>query len=318
MRLEVLNVSKYRTSARLGDDVPIVLPGAAFGICDGATDARGTVVDGIGAGRLAALTVAAAVTDLAMTPGGRALPGAALLARISERLARRTAPLGLAIPPSTTLAVVFDCGADWRFLAVGDTGMRINGHELLCLDKPVDDISTHARVAIFRTLADTGLAPDATEAAARRAILLGLDLAVEEGVLSRAVAQRIIDATVQATRFEAHRGIVEGFLRGGIKTQHRFGNDPESPLGFDTLNGRLPRRGELIDLTRPKSAVQSIEIFTDGYPQVPATVSVAAWEDAFAQAEAEDVHKIGRYATVKGSTAAEFFDDRTVIVLDGL
>lgn len=87
MKIEVLNVSKYRENPREGDDVPLVLPGAVFGIFDGATDPRGTVVDGIGAGRLAALTVAAAVAELAMEPGGRTLPAGEILARLSDRLA---------------------------------------------------------------------------------------------------------------------------------------------------------------------------------------------------------------------------------------
>lgn len=214
--------------------------------------------------------------------------------------------------------MALDCGENWRFLAVGDTGIRLNGTEVLRYEKPIDGISTHARVSVFKTLARTDRTPDETEMATRRAIMLGLDQAVEEGVLTRQRADEIIDSTVRTLGLDRHRGLVERFLRGGIKTQHEFGNDPEGPLGFDTLNGTLPRRGELLDITRPKSGVRSIEIFTDGYPDIPAAVSVEAWEAAFAKAEAEDVHKIGAFATVKGSTAAEYFDDRTVIVVDRL
>ncbi len=318
MKIEVLNISKYRTTRQVGDDVPVVLPGAVFAICDGATDPRGTVVDGVGAGRLAALTVAAAVVELASDPAARDLPAEEIIARLARQLARRTAPLGLPIPPSTTLAMALDCGDRWRFLALGDTGIRLNGTEVHRYDKPIDDISTHARVAIFRRLAAAGAAPARNEVATRRAILLGLDNAVAEGVLTPEAVRETIDAVVRDLGFGRHRALVETFLRGGIQTQYRFSNDPDSPLGFDTLNGGQPRRGELLDLTRPKAEVKSIEIFTDGYPDIPDTVSAAAWEAAFQRAEAEDIHKIGRFATVKGTTEAEFFDDRTVIVLDGL
>jgi hypothetical protein len=214
--------------------------------------------------------------------------------------------------------MALDCGESWRFLAIGDTGIRLNGTELHRHDKPIDDISTHARVAIFRRLAQAGTDPDRTEAATRRAILLGLDHAVAEGVLSPEALREIVEAAVRDLGFQQHRALVETFLRGGIQTQYRFSNDPDSPLGFDTLNGGVPRRGELLDIARPKTEVRSIEIFTDGYPDIPDAVSAAAWEDAFARAEAEDLHKIGRFATVKGTTAAEYFDDRTVIVMDGL
>lgn len=318
MRLELLNVSKYRTSSRVGDDVPVILPGAVIGICDGATDPRGTVVDGMGTGRLAALTIAAAASDLVRDPAGHALPGADILVRFSEALARKSAPLDLPIPPSTTFALVFDCGDRWRFMALGDTGFRINGTEVIHNEKLIDAISTHARVAVFKHLAKNSAANDTTEAAARKAILLGFDNAVSEGIIPRDVADTIIDSAVRTLDLEDHRALVVGFLSGGIKTQYTFGNDPDSPLGFDTLNGVLPRRGEMVDFYRPKDQVQSFEVFTDGYPAIPDEVSVDAWEAAFARAEAEDVHKIGAYATVKGSTEAEFFDDRTVVVVDRL
>lgn len=318
MKLEVLNVSKYRTTAQVGDDVPLVLPGHVFGVFDGATDPRGTHVDGVGAGRLAALTVARAVAEIAMEPALQRMTGDDILAHVSGRLSDKTASLKLPIPPSTTMAVALDCGTDWRLLAIGDTGIRLNGSEILRREKPIDDISTLARVAVFKELCCSGEEPDQIEAAARRAILLGLDQAVEEGVLSAQVARTIIHDTIRTLGFQQHHVIVERFVRGGIQTQHEFGNLPDNPLGFDTLNGTLPCRGELIDLTRPKGSVQCIEIFTDGYPKVPDTASVAAWEAAFAEAELEDFHKIGVHASVKGSTSAEFFDDRTVIVLDRL
>lgn len=318
MRIEVLSNSKYRNTAQVGDDVPVILPGAVIGICDGATDPCGTIVDGAGTGRLAALTVAAAVSQLAIDRAGRDLPGAEIIARLSEALASKTAALNLPVPPSTTIAMAFDCGERWRFIALGDTGIRINGTEVILSEKLIDAISTHARVAVFKALADAAPATDVTEAAARRAILLGFDNAVVEGIISRKVADSIIDNTVATLSLEEHRALVTDFISGGIKTQFQYSNDPESPLGFDTLNGRLPRRGELVDFTRPKDQVRSIEIFTDGYPDIPTVASVEAWETAFERAEAEDPHKIGKFATVKGSTEAEHFDDRTVIVVDRL
>ncbi|GGL76843.1 hypothetical protein [Wenxinia marina] len=315
MRIEVLSVSKYRDGVRVGDDVPLVMPGAVFGVFDGATDPRGTVVDGVGAGRLAALTAAAAMAELAADPAARELPVQDILGRVTEALARRCAPLGLPIPPSTTLAVALDCGADWRFIGLGDTGIRINGDEVIRYEKPIDAVSTRARVAVFHQLATAQRDADEVESAARRAILLGLDLAVAEGVLGEDDARRIIASTVEQTGLQGAPDVVERFLRGGIKTQYVLGNDPRSPLGFDTLNGTAPVRGDFTDLRRPKDRVRSIEIFTDGYPDLPADVSAAAWEAAFDRAETEDPHKVGRFATVKGSTSSEFFDDRTVIVL---
>lgn len=318
MRTELLSVAKYRDASRPGDDVALVLPGLVCGVFDGATDARGTIVDGVPAGRLAALTVAREMAAAAMDPATADLPAEALIARLSDALRARTAPLGLPIVPSTTLTVVLDCGADWRILSLGDSGVRINGTEVLQVCKLIDDVSTAARVRMFDIFRSRSDDPDAAEAAARRGILLGLDLAVEEGALTRAEAEAILAETPEVTGLRAEAGLVADFLRGGIQTQHRFANQTGNPLCFDTMNGTAPRLGQWLDERRAKSAVHSLEIFSDGYPAPPGAVSVAAWEDAFAAAEVEDYHKTGRFASVKGSTRDEFHDDRTILILADL
>jgi len=318
MRLELCNQSKYRHSGRLGDDVPLIVPGEVYGVFDGATDARGTTIDGVGAGRLAAETVARATARLARDAATRDLPVAGLIEALSTALAARTAPLGLPIPPSTTLAVAFDCAAEWRFVALGDSGIRLNGSEVLRREKLIDQVSTLARVAVFldrRTQHDD---PERAEAEARAAILLGFDQAVASGVLTRDRAADIIRDVTNRTGLSDHAGLVRGFLCGGIQTQFGFGNATGNPLCFDTMSGTRPLLGETIDIRRPKSAIHSIEIFSDGYVDPPAAVSVAGWEAGFEAAEREDYHKIGRHAGVKGSTRDEVFDDRTVLVLRDL
>ena len=315
MKTEVLTISKFRDGTRAGDDVPLVLPGVVYGVFDGATDPYGTVVDGIGAGRVAALAAAASVTRLTLDPANRRLPKTDILARITQDLAAATAPLGLEIPPSTTLAVALDLGSDWRFLALGDSGFRLNGSEVLHTEKIIDAVSTTARVMIFNDRIGSQSREDEAEEIARRALMLGMDRAVAEGMLSEARAAEIITQTAHRTGLDGFRAEVEAFLRGGIRTQFQMANLAGHPLGFDTLNGTLPARGEGIDVTRPKAEIHSIEIFSDGYPDIPAEVSLAAWEAAFAAADAEDYHKIGRFATVKGTTASQFFDDRTVLVM---
>jgi len=318
MNLEIASYSKYRAPGRLGDDVPLVIPGSVFGVFDGATDARGTLINGLAAGRLAALTVARATAALLADPAARDLPAGDIIAHLSAALTRRTDGLELAIPPSTTLALCIDTGANWRFIALGDSGIRLNGRDVLCRNKIIDDVSTHARVALFAHLQSQLSNPDAVEIASRRGIFLGLDKAVADGVLPDRLARQIVLDTIAATGLSAHADVVRTFLSGGICTQHRYANASDNALCFDTMNGTAPVLGQMIDQTRPKEAIQSIEIFSDGYPDLPTQVSTAAWEAAFAEAEAVDFHKIGRFATVKGSTTTEYFDDRTVIAISGL
>lgn len=318
MRLELCNQSKYRHSGGLGDDVPLIVPGVVYGVFDGATDARGTTVDGIGAGRLAAETVAAATARLARDPAHRALPATGIIDALSAALAARTAPLELPIPPSTTLAVAFDCGAEWRFLALGDSGIRLNGSEMLRREKLIDRVSTLARVAVFLDCQALNDEPDRAEADARAAILLGFEQAVSSAVLTRDRADAIIRDVTCRTGLSDHADLVRAFLSGGIQTQFGFGNATGNPLCFDTMSGTRPLLGETIDIRRPKSSIRSIEIFSDGYVDPPGAVSVAGWEAGFEAAEREDYHKIGRHAGVKGSTRDEVFDDRTILVLRDL
>lgn len=315
MKTEVLSVPKFRSGGQYGDDVPLVLPGVVHGVFDGATDALGTVVDGMGAGRLAALAVAGSVAALMADPAARRLPVADILARISADLAAATGPLGLAIPPSTTMAVALDCGTDWRFITLGDTGIRLNGAQVLRHEKIIDDVSTSARVQVFRALQPSHPGVDATEKLARDTALLGLDHAVATSILTAQQAADIIAQTIADAHLHEAATQIEAFLRGGIKGQFHLANQPDHPLGFDTLNGTLPVLGQWVDQTHPKSAITSIEIFTDGYPDIPEGTSVADWEAAFFAAEDSDYHKTGRFASVKGSTADQFFDDRTVLIL---
>lgn len=318
MRIELVTQSKYRTGTKVGDDVPLIVPGQVYGVFDGATDPRGTIVEGIGAGRLAALTVARAMADLAADPSTRILSGVEIVARLSLSLAERTTPLDLPIPPSTTLAVALDCGDAWRFVLLGDSHIRLNGRDLMGQSKIIDSVSTAARVGVFHLLRKRMRDLDQVELVTRRAVFLGLDQAVDEHVLDRAQADGLIAEAISATDLADHADIVANFLNGGIQSQYRFGNATGSPLCFDTMNGTLPQLGHVIDITREKNDIQSIEIFSDGYPDLPTDISATAWEACYHRAEEIDFHKTGQFATVKGATRDEFFDDRTVLVLSAI
>lgn len=315
MKTEVLSVPKFRAGGQYGDDVPLVLPGVAHAVFDGATDPLGTVIAGVGAGRMAALEVAGSVARMMIDPAARRLPMAQILARISADLAAATGPLGLEIPPSTTMAVALDCGAEWRFLVLGDTGIRLNGAEVLRHEKVLDDVSTASRVQVMREILRHQPDPDAAEMQARGTALLGLDHAVAQDIITAERAAEVIAQTIRDTALPAAAAEIEDFLRRGIKVQYRLANRADHPLGFDTLNGTLPSCGQWIDQTVPKAVIHSIEIFTDGYPDIPSGTRVADWEAAFFAAEDSDYHKIGRFASVKGSTSDQFFDDRTVLLL---
>jgi hypothetical protein len=66
--------------------------------------------------------------------------------------------------------MAIDCGANWRFLSLGDSGIRINGARVLKHEKLIDSISTEVRVSIFKILAEKFNDPDEHELMTRQAI----------------------------------------------------------------------------------------------------------------------------------------------------
>jgi hypothetical protein len=108
---------------------------------------------------------------------------------------------------------------------------------------------------------------------------------------------------------------LEHLLDRGIAGQGEYQNTTRSPLGYAVLDGSdVPM--ELVRVEdRPRASVQTVELFTDGYFELGATPDVAAWEAAFAEVERVDPEKIGRYASVKGSTPGTWTDDRTVVIV---
>ncbi|NDR55319.1 hypothetical protein [Aliiruegeria sabulilitoris] len=315
MRTELFSRSKYRDKADPGDDVALLIPGRVCGVFDGATDPRGTRVNGATTGRLAALAVASEVAALAQEHGVNDMEGREIIRRLEAVLRRKFDATDLPIPPSTTAAIVLDCGEDWRFLLLGDTGLRLNATEVFRNNKLIDTVATIARVAAFNSLRSRIEDANKVEMAARTCILLGFDNAVQKGLLSGAEVGNIIDLVIRNTSLFAHEEIVRAFLEGGIQIQHRFGNAQGNPLCFDTLNGTESKLTELLDMTRSKSDVASIELFSDGYESLADQPTVESWEASFARTEAEDFHRIDRFANVKGSTRSQWSDDRTIIVL---
>ena len=71
----------------------------------------------------------------------------------------------------------------------------------------------------------------------------------------------------------------------------------------------------MLCFSRPRSAVQSIELFTDGYFSLPSEIDLATWEAEFQRVEEVDLHKIESFPAIKGSTSSEFSDDRSVVIV---
>ncbi len=320
MLIESLSVPKYRDLSRPGDDVMALLPGRLYAVFDGATDALGLTVNGLSSGRFAASEAARAMMEHALSPDRGATPPEQWLVNMNLAIAQELQAANVnGMRVGSTAAIVEDAGGDeLRFLLVGDSGIRINGEELIWLHKDIDQIYGMGRAAIFTFLQRKGLQGDALEQRTRELVFLGLDSAgsqemtTEDVVLLLQEVRGRCDLVLQPDALPH----VEGLLRAGIgRGQSGYGNQLGHSLGYAVLNGGLTSGPDVLSFCRPKSSVRSVELFTDGYMAVPTGSRVAEWEAEFWRVETEDFSKTAQYMSTKGSTSQQFSDDRTVLAV---
>ncbi|MGF9565925.1 protein phosphatase 2C domain-containing protein [Neorhizobium sp. JUb45] len=311
MNIEAFSRSKYKNSTKPGDDVVLIEPDTLLAVFDGATDPTGAFYDGESSGRIAARSAAQATARLAASGKLISASSRDIFQVLSDAVRDAAIERHIAHPPSTTAAIVVSTGDHFRLLALGDTGIRINGKVIYQHHKLIDTVSTAARIAVHGILSGRMDNSDEAEMATRKVIFDGLDAAVETGRLTEADASAAIAAAVSAAATSPK--IAATFLKGGIRTQFHYANSTQL-LGYASINGKDIIVDGITDVLLPKAEVKSIEIFSDGYVSIPTDgIQVGDWEAEFERVEAADFHKTGAFPAVKGSTSAESCDDRTIL-----
>jgi len=319
MNIESFSAAKFRDLSRPGDDILVVLPQCLYAVFDGATDTAGVSVQGESPGRLAARQAALAMVRYATEPDHVRAPAQDLMLAMNRSIARGLELAGAgAVRAGTTVAMVEDAGDQLHFLIVGDSGIRINGTELLRMHKDIDLIYTAGRGAVFRLLQARGWAGDALELQTRQLVFKGLAQADPALLAASEVAQLLAQAQAAcAPRLQpdAIAQVPPLLLAGIAGGQYGYCNRADHSLGYAVLDGTHTQGPDVLSLLRPKSEVHSIELFTDGYLSCPAGTTVSDWEAEFFRVEAEDFHKCGAFAGVKGSSSTQFSDDRSVLTV---
>lgn len=317
-RHEVICIGKDKSGQQLPDDVWVLQSGRLYGVFDGATSPIGARIDGMSAGRFAAWQCAAAAQRYALAMPQSAYATADLLEAMSSALAAAlqahgSQPGGAA----TTAALALDAGEHLHFLLVGDSGVRINGREVVQVHKAVDEIYTAVRVALVRQ-AHARMA--AAGASLSEQLLDALELTTRQEVFtglqdSRAVLHTVTQQLHGSLSADA-LAMLPDLLRLGIHGgQLPFMNCTDHSLGYAVLNGQSVRVTDLLMFSRPRAEVQSLEFFTDGYMTPGAEASIDSWEAAWQQVEQQDPHKTGVWPNIKSSTQGEHWDDRTLLIV---
>ncbi len=328
MKIEAFSEGKDLDDPEANEDQFLVLPGRGYAVFDGVTDISGTRYDGMRTGRLASRIASGAVAELLLGAAEPELRPERLLEQVSAAFRDAYARYGiLEIARSAparrfgaTLTLAIDLGATWRFVLIGDSGLRINGAETFVNDTGLDLVTASLRVVASELVTAAGGGATERDAVGRACSFRGaasLDPEMQpwlDETKRRLLYKRCL-AWCAARLPAIPETDVRRMLDTGIGGQTYFQNNTVSPLSYAVLDGFDIPRSLVLAFERPRASVRSIELFTDGSFKPGATAALADWEASFAEVERVDPKKIGAYPSVKGSTARMRTDDRTVVIV---
>ena len=327
MRIEAFSEGKNLEDPEANEDQFVVLPGRGYAVIDGVTDITGRVYDGMRTGRLASAIVRSAAADFLTDRADTGKRPETLIERTSAALRAAYVRHGVldearndpACRFGATLTVAVDLGRMFRFIVIGDSGLRLNGSEVVVVDSGLDLVTASLRQEAYRLVAAANGDLEAQRRVSRAVSFFGaarllpdMQPWLDEAQLAELYTRSLSRCR---TRFpSAPIADIERLLDRGISGQTRFQNNTASPFSYATLDGfDLPLPLVRV-FDRPRESLQSIELFTDGYFKPGKTPDVAAWEAAFIEVEHADPEKIDAYPSVKGTAGRIRTDDRTVVI----
>jgi len=325
--VESFTEAKDPSRPETNEDRIVVLPERAYAVVDGATDKSGKRWDGLTGGQIAAEAVADEVIAVALSdvpaPSGRVL-----VDRIARKIRAHYVRLGIEAEAeadplsrfSVSLALALAVPGGWRLYRVGDSGIRLNGTETLLEEGLLDPIYSLFRTALWHGFAAQGLAVDEIDRRARQRLVEGAAHPSEDSTLVLAARNRAVALAID--RFpvlsaEEVGPVLDHGLRrqAGYRDRSHLYRDRAHPLGYGPLDG-WPISDRFIHVDeRPRASIRSIELFTDGYYGVAAGARLADWEAWLDGVQREDPHRIGRFASTKGSVPGRNADDRSVVIV---
>jgi hypothetical protein len=329
MHIEAFTEGKNLDDPHANEDQLLILPGRGYAVIDGVTDRTGHRYDGMLAGKLAGLLVRDATADFLVDPGNRDIDPEQLVAHVTAAIQAAYVRFGIAEEArarparrfGATLALAAHAGDTVRIVLVGDSGVRINGEELIVVDPGLDKVTAGIRQAAWRLLEAAG-APEAERHRVSRACVFNglarFDPAMRPWLDEATLAALRRDYLVEAAgRFpEVPQADLETLTDGGIiDGQGRFQNNTTSPLSYCVLDGFAVPMSLVHSIDRPAGSIRTLELFTDGYFLPGSEPTVSEWETAFVEVERSDPFKLDRFPSVKGTVGRIRADDRTVVIV---
>lgn len=326
--MQAFTCSKNVQDPGSNEDRLVIIPDRAFGVIDGVTDKSGVRYGGATGGQMAGHVIERAIRELVEVPGFARMPVQDIMNRINGEFARAYDSLGLTDITRTDvnrrfvaqLSLMLLDDEAYRFILVGDSGLRINGTEVHMQSSLADTVSARVRSEVYHVLKGKGLTDEICLTAAREFALDGLaqvNPTHEPHIASDELStlrSRLRDQLPRA--FPHHEpSLLAEFIDIGIRGQTRRRNTP-GPGGFAAIDGSAIPDSLIESFTREAADVDIVEFFTDGYFGLGTGPTIEDWERRFAEIEQADPAKVNEFLSTKGSTAELFTDDRTVLIVE--
>ena len=331
-QLEAFTLGKKFGHPEANEDSLVVMPNLGYAVIDGVTDRNGTRYGGMLSGQFASRAVKRAVETFLLAQGDKDRPdlqfqggehfvaylGKAIHAGYVADNAVAAVEADWKLRGGCTVMAAMLIGDRLEVVAVGDSGLRINGRDLLQVLKPLDDVTAILRRETWQYFASLGRSIEECDKYSAAMTWQGTRNQPVNAVTADPEVISSIEARTLAACRQHLPGVPEQELvlliqHGIAHGQGHFQNVTEPMLGYGGIDG-FPVPSRYVETRSYALAeIETIELFSDGYFKPGAEFGVASWEAAFAEVEAEDVHKIGRYMSTKGTTASQLTDDRTYL-----
>lgn len=331
-QLEAFSLGKKFGHPETNEDSLVVMPNLGYAVIDGVTDRNGTRYDGMLSGQFASRTVKRAIEIFLLAQGQPGQPdlqfqggahfveylGKAIHAGYVSNGALADVEADWKLRGGCTVMATLQLGDRLEVIAVGDSGLRINGGETLQVLKPLDDVTAILRRETWRYFEALG---NSTADCDRHSASMTWQ-GTRNQPAGSATADANLVAAIEARALAACRkhlpGVPESELlqliqHGIAHGQGNFQNVTEPVLGYGGIDGFFVPERYIETRSYPLAEIETIELFSDGYFKPGEGFGIASWETAFQEVEAEDVHKIGRYMSTKGTTETQMTDDRSYL-----
>lgn len=331
-QLDAFTLGKKFGQPETNEDSLVVMPNLGYAVIDGVTDRNGTRYDGMLSGQFASRTVQRAIETFLLAQGQRDKPdlqfqggehfvdflGKSIHAGYVANNALPAVEEDWRLRGGCTVMAALFIGDRLEVVAVGDSGIRINGTDTLQVLKPLDDVTAILRRETWHLFANKGLSPEDCDRHASSVTWQGTKNQPAGSATAEADIIEMIEARTLAACKDLMPKVPETELKlliqqGISHGQGHFQNVTDLVLSYGAIDGFSVPARHVETRSYSLAEIETIELFSDGYFKPGAAFGVSAWEAAFEEVEAEDPHKIGRYMSTKGTTATQLTDDRTYL-----